>query len=158
MVFKGVEDHPLVRQMAKDLRVALLGVGLVVVIGKNGLHAQLLRQRRNGLHRIALQHQQAHAVVPVGAAQGAQLLVHIQQCGLNEFHPPVGPGQGIQNRAVEHKHTPHALAVLEGVVQRRVVFCAHVAAQPHQARRVRGGGLHGLMLQPNFGWFATDFR
>ncbi len=66
------------------------------------------------------------------AAERAQLLVELQQRFADEFHPPVDPWQGVEDRRVEHEHADQLAAASQGVVEGRVVVHAQVAAEPHE--------------------------
>jgi len=62
VVFVAVQQNARVGQGAKNVRVARQRGGLVVVVGKHRLHLQLLGQRWNGLQRLVVEHDQAHAL------------------------------------------------------------------------------------------------
>ena len=118
MVFVGVQRNAMVGQGAAHLRVARLRLRLVVVVGKYGLHTQLLRQFGHFFFGLAVAHDQACGFV---AGQLAQLRVQIDQRFANELHPPVGPGQGVQDVGIKDKHRVHFDAVFQRMKQRGVV-------------------------------------
>jgi hypothetical protein len=64
-------------------------------------------------------------------AQGAQLFVQVHQAVVNELHPPILPGQSIQNFAVKHEHAPHVVGAAQRVVQGGVVAGTQITAKPH---------------------------
>jgi len=66
------------------------------------------------------------------AADGLQLGVELHQRFPDEFHPPVDAGEGVQNRPVEHENAHHLPAAPQGLIERRVVVHAKVAAKPHE--------------------------
>ena len=51
---------------------------------------------------------------------------------MDEVHPPVAAGQGVQNFLVEDKHTPYLAATAQRVVQRRMGMCPQIAPEPDQ--------------------------
>ena len=145
MVFAGVQGYALCLQLRLYLVVARQGLGLVIVGSKHRLSPKAGSQLRNVLCRLAVQHDQAGGG-PLGVQP--ECLVQLHQAGLNKFHPPVGPGQGVQNVGVKHKHTVHGAALRERLVQCRVVAQAQIATKPHQSdgvlgfRSLGGGGRH----------------
>jgi menaquinone-dependent protoporphyrinogen IX oxidase len=52
---------------------------------------------------------------------------------VNEFDPPIGTLQWVEDAGVEDKHAVHLAAALQGFKQGRVVVAAQIAAKPHQA-------------------------
>jgi len=120
-----VKAHARVGQGAEHLGVPREGVWFVVAVGKNGLHVQFVRQRRNFIDRGGVPHDQP-------AAERLQLGVELLQRFPDEFHPPVDAGEGVQNRPVEHENAHHLPAGPQGLVERCVVVHAQVAAKPHE--------------------------
>ena len=148
MVFAGVQRDAGISQCAAHPGVAGQRVGLVVVVGVDRLHGQLLGQRRQCLARIAVQHDQPAAGCAMGLAQLAQLVVQVNQAVADELDPPVLARQWRQDGGVEGEHAPNLARGAQRVVKRGVVVGAQVAAEPNQGtgqdRRGGGGGGHGL--------------
>jgi len=70
--------------------------------------------------------------------QFAQPGVHLDQRLADELDPAVGAGQGVQDLGVKDKGHMHPLAVLQGLVQGRMVTHAQVTSQPDKAAGKRG--------------------
>jgi len=94
-------------------------------------------------------HDQPDAFHPVRSAQPPQFGVDANQAVADELHAPVGPGQGLQDRAVEDEGTPHlprgpqrVVQRPQRVVQRGVIVGAQVATQPDE------GAVQGLVHGP----------
>ena len=149
MVLEGVQHDAVVSQMAAYLNVARQRLGLVVVVGKHRLGLQVLGQFDDFVLGHPVSHDQARLGV---SSQFAQLGIDFDQRFPDEFHPAVGAGQGVQYCGVKHKHHMHALAMLQGLVQGRMVGHAQVASQPDQTTRKRGfhQGLPGWINQGTF--------
>ncbi len=139
MVLHGAQADAGLRQPPAGHGVARQRIGLVVVAGVHGLHAQGLGQVGDLVHRLAVAHDQAHAVHPMCGAQGAQFGVHAHQAVADELDAAVDPRQGVEDGAVEHEHAPHLPGCEQGVVQRGMVIGAQVSAQPDQ------GAVQGLV-------------
>ena len=135
MVFEGVQHDAMVGQVATHLDVAGQRQGLVVVVGKYHLRLQVLSQLDDFVLGHAVSHDQARLRV---AREFAQAGIHLDQRFADELNPAVGAGQVVQDLGVEHKRHVHALAVLQGLVQGRVVTHTQIAPQPDQATRKRG--------------------
>ena len=121
-------------QRGMHLGVPHEGLGLVVMVGKHRLNAQCLGQRRDGGARGIVQHDQPGLAVRLGGRQVTQPPIQLLHAGVDEVHPPVAAGQGVQNLLVEDKHAPHLPALAQRVVERRMVVCPQVAAEPDQTR------------------------
>ena len=143
---QGTAHHGIARQ----------GLGLVVVVGEDGLHTQFARQAGDVLLGQRVPHDQAG---PGLASQLAQGLVQLHQGLADELHPAVTPGQGVQDGLVEDEDGMHLAAGAQGLVQGGVVMGPQVAAEPHQAGRVvrvvgfvqgsRGHGQAGCVKSPS---------
>ncbi len=72
------------------------------------------------------------------ARQFAQAGIDFDQRFADEFDPAVGAGQGVENLGVKDEGHMHALAMLQGLKEGRVVAHAQIAPQPDQATRKRG--------------------
>ena len=72
------------------------------------------------------------------AGELAHISIQLGHAGLDELHPPVLAGQGVQDAAVKHKHAMHLGAALQGERERGVVGGAQVAPEPDQSSGVNG--------------------
>ena len=146
MVLEGVQHDAVVGQVATHLDVAGQCQRLVVVVGKHGLRLQVLGQFDDFVLGHAVAHDQASFGV---ARQFAQAGIDLDQRLADEFDPPVSAGQGVENLGVKDEGHMHPLAVLQGLVQGRMVTHAQVAPQPDQATRKRGfhRGMPGWVKQ-----------
>ena len=133
MVFHAAPGDALARQRGLHLGVPGQRLGLVVVGANHSLHAQFGGQLGDGIDRPAVAHDQAGAGM---AGQCAQLGIQAGERAQDELHAPVGPGQGVQNGAVQNKDAVQAGARLQGGGQGGVIFQAQVAAQPHQCAAI----------------------
>ena len=133
MVFHAAPGDALARQRSLHLGVTRQGLRLIVVGAVDGMHAQFGGQLGDFIDGPAMAHDQPRAGM---ARQRAQLGVQTRQRTHNELHAPVGPGQGVQDVAVQHKDAVQARARLQGGGQGGVVFQAQVAAQPHQCAAI----------------------
>jgi hypothetical protein len=150
MVFRGEEGGTDVAQRSPHAGVTVLGRGFVVVVGVDRLHAQQGRQFWNFLARVAVSHDQPACGTAGGRGrqigQGmlqAQLFeggVELDHAVADERHAPVGTGQRVQDGGVEHKNTPDASGIFQGVVKRGVIGDTQVAAEPDQ------GGIKGAVV------------
>ena len=138
-------DDPSAQPLAEATRsaIAQLGVGFIVMAGKDRQHAQLLRQPWNFVLGLAVPHDQAAVLNAMSFAQFAQAQIQLDQRFPDEFHPPVGPRQGIKDGRVKNKGHVHLAAVFQGVVERCIVLHTQIASQPDQAGWV--SGVHGCL-------------
>ncbi|MEY2804423.1 MAG: hypothetical protein RL657_1759, partial [Pseudomonadota bacterium] len=134
MVLAGVQGNAVVGQPATHMAVAQLGGGFVVMAGKHGQGVQLLGQLGDFVFGQAVAHDQAATF----ATQLGQALAQLYQRFADELHPPIGPGQGIEDGGVEDTGHMHLAAVFQGMVERRVVVHAQIAPQPDQTTRQSG--------------------
>ena len=139
MVLAGVQGDAGGGQCAAHLRVTRQRVGLVVMVGVDRLHMQLGGQLRQGLHRVAVAHQQADPFDAVRGGQRVQLRLQPDQAVADELDAAVGARQGVEDRAVEDERAPDAPGRAQCVVQRSVVVGAQVAPQPDQGGVERFG-------------------
>jgi hypothetical protein len=117
---------------------------LIVVIGENGIYAQLKRQSRYALIGGLMQHDQAGGRLRMLGAQGLQALVQLSDGRVNEFNPTVHPRQGVQYRAVIDKNAVHLSTRLKRMVKCCVIAGAQIAPEPDQAGKVFF--IHGGMV------------
>jgi hypothetical protein len=131
-------------QFAQHMGIAGVGGRLVIVVGKYGLHLDLLGQRGDGGGGRSMENDQPDTAGALGIAQRLQVQIKLHQGFPDELHPPVPAQaalqQGFENVGVKDEHAPHLAADLERVVERGIVFGAQIAAKPHQALVV---GVHG---------------
>ena len=139
MVFVGVHRHTVSRQLGAHSVVALQGLGLVVVVGEDGIRTQRLGQLGHGIDGCRVQHDEASLRV---ATQLTQMSIQLYQRFADELHAPVGPGQRGEDVGVEDKNAMHLLALGQCVVQGGMVQCAQVAPEPDKAGGVRGLHVH----------------
>ena len=114
-------------ELLRHLRVAQQGGRLIVVVVENGLHAQLHCQFWNQLGRATVANDQARCRV-----QAPQVGIDNAQGIEDEFDPPVGARQGVEDVRIEHKGAVNLSRRLQRMVQRRVVLHPQIAAQPDQ--------------------------
>ena len=125
MVFAAVPSDAMFQELLLHSRVASQGLWFIVVVGEHGLYAQLSGQGGNFIASHTVHHPQP---TPLGAQSLAQSL----QALVNELHPPVAAGQGIQYLAIEHEHAVHLTRRLQGVKQCCVVIQTQIAPKPHE--------------------------
>ena len=143
MVFEGEEILALLGQQGAHAVVALDRVGLVIVVGINRLGAEFARQGTHLLRGLAVAHDQPGLGQ---ACERAQRRIEVIQAAQNKVHPPVAPGQGVEDVAIQHKHRMHLGAFGQGVVQCGVVGGAQIAAKPNQTG-LKAGLARGVCLQ-----------
>jgi hypothetical protein len=72
--------------------------------------------------------------------------IEVVQAAQYKVDPPVTPGQGVQDVAIQHKHRMHLGALVQGMVQCGIVGGAQIAAKPHQTG-LKAGLAQGVCLQ-----------
>ena len=144
MVLEAVQRHVTRGQLGLDGGVPRQGLRFVVVVGEHGVGPQRGGHSQNGARCLGVLHDQVDASDAMRLTQRLQLPGQVHQRFADELHPPVGPGQCVQNGFVQHKQAKHLSAGLQRVVQRRVVVHPQIPTEPHQTGVVLF--LHGVML------------
>ena len=99
LVLERLKTDPERTQCGFNRRIARLGPGLVIAIGKYCHYAELTGQSRNFAVRPGMADNQA-------AAAPAQGCIEFDQRLANEFDAPVACArQGVKNLAIKDKHT-----------------------------------------------------
>lgn len=130
MILVGVQGNACVGQGAAHGRISRDRPGLVVVAGKNRLHAELAGQMGNFVPGGTVKHNQS-GIGETG--QAAQRVVKFNQRLLDELDTAVGARKRLENFLVKDKHAMRMQATFQGVIKRRVVINAEIPAEPHQA-------------------------
>ena len=115
--------------------VTLQSLGLVVVGSKYCISLQGCGQAGNLVRGDRVASDQPCVRL---AGELAHISIQLGHAGLDELHPPVLAGQGVQDAAVKHKHAMHLGAALQGERERGVVGGAQVAPEPDQSSGVNG--------------------
>ena len=139
-----MQGHAAVGEGAPHRSIAGERIGIVVMVGVDGLDVQLARQGDDLVGRLAMTHDEANAVCPVAAAEGGQIGIERLDTLPDELDASIGPGQGVQDLPVEDEGAPDFARRLQRMEERRLVLGAQVAPKPDQ-RRVEGL-LHGLAV------------
>ncbi len=149
LILEGEPDARIGGQRVGHGAVALDGRRLVVMVGEDGLYVELPGEPGDRRTRGGVQHDQAAACRPQRGVQRGQR-------GEEEGHAAIAGQAASQQRVddvpIEYEYAPYPARMLEGIMQRRVVIHAQVAAKPDQCAVERTADAVRLAMG---GWVQT---
>ena len=132
MIFARLERDAFGFEQRRHVRVASNRLRFVIVIGEHCIHIQRLRELRNRVACLIVNHMQR-------TAHCLKCSTQLDHTFPDKFNAAIRlVNECVKDFAIKHEHAMHALGVGQRGVQRSIVKRPQIAAKPEQS----GGVLH----------------